>query len=350
MSGEVHITDVRAAHRFDPVPLERFLEGRLEGFAPPLSLRQFEGGQSNPTYLLEAAGRRWVLRKKPPGELLPSAHQVGREHQILRALEGRGVPVPRSLVHCTDPEVVGSEFFVMEWLPGRVFLDPLLPGVSPQDRRAIYEHFIDVLARLHALDPVAIGVPEGFGRPGNYYARQVSRWTKQYQASRTHDIPEMDKVMVWLADNTPEDGRSAIVHGDYTLRNCLIDPKAPRIAGVLDWELSTLGHPFADVAHACLFTFSGHSDEAFRSLGVPTRQEIIERYVRASGQEPAEGWTFYFAFALFRIAAINQGVYKRGLEGNAASDHFMEALPGVRASAVRAWELVRAGTDTGSAS
>jgi aminoglycoside phosphotransferase (APT) family kinase protein len=347
MTGEVSLTDVRAAHRFDPAPLERYLSGRLEGFEAPLTIRQFEGGQSNPTYLLEARGRRWVLRKKPPGDLLPSAHQVGREHQVLRALEGSGVPVPRSLLHYPDADLIGSEFFIMEWVPGRVFLDPLLPGLTPDERRSIYDHFIDVLAQLHALDPAAIGLSEGFGRPGNYYARQVSRWTKQYQASRTHDIPEMDRLMAWLADHVPGEERVGVVHGDYTLRNCLIDPLRPRISAVLDWELSTLGHPFADLAHACLFTFSGRSDADFQALGVPTRSELIERYLRASGRSPVSDWRFYFAFALFRIAAINQGVYRRGLEGNAASDHFMEALPGVRASAVRAWELVESGPGSG---
>jgi aminoglycoside phosphotransferase (APT) family kinase protein len=340
MADEAELTNVRVAHRFDVAALEAYLAGRFPGFAPPLNVRQFEGGQSNPTFLLEAAGRRWVLRKKPPGTLLPSAHQVGREYRVMKALEPTGFPAPRMLAHCEDPGVIGAEFFVMEWVSGRVFPDPLLPSLSPVERGALYQDFIDTLARLHAIDPASIGLDEGFGRAGNYYERQISRWSKQYAASRTDDIPEMEQLIAWLPKNIPDDDATSIVHGDYSLRNCIVHPSEPRVAAVLDWELSTIGHPLADVAYACLFYFGETDEAAITASGIPARADLVARYFAASGRSPIADWTFHLAFVLFRVAAINQGVYKRGLDGNAASDRYLMALPGIRRSARRAWRLV----------
>jgi aminoglycoside phosphotransferase (APT) family kinase protein len=340
MTGDPQITPVRMAHRIDEVALSSYLEGRLPGFSPPFTLRQFEGGQSNPTYLIDAGGRRWVLRKKPPGKLLPSAHQVGREHRVLEALKGGGVPAPTPRLHCTDETVIGTEFFVMDWVAGRVFQDPLLPELSPSERRALYLDLFDVLARLHAIDPASVGLSD-FGKTGNYFARQIARWSGQYVASQTDDLPDMTFLMAWLPEHIPGDDRVSIVHGDYTVRNCIVAPDAPRIAAVLDWELSTLGHPLADVAHACLFYFGDTGADAIAALGVPSLDELRTRYLEAIGHGGQIDWTFYMAFALFRIAAINQGVYRRGLDGNAASENFLLVRPSIARLSARACALIR---------
>ncbi len=340
MTGEAVVTEMRPAHRFDADRLEAWLIGRLPDFEPPLRVRQFEGGQSNPTFLLEAGDRRWVLRKKPTGVLLPSAHQVGREYTIIKALDGSGVPVPTARLHCEDPEVIGTEFFIMDCVEGRVFGDPLLPDLTPAERRALYEDQMKVLARLHAVDYAAVGLGDGFGRPGNYYERQISRWTRSYIAAQTEDIPEMTRLMEWLPANIPADDQVTIVHGDSSLRNCMTHPTEPRIAAVLDWELSTIGHPYADVAFATLFQMGDTSQDDIVALGIPSQQEMFDLYFAASGRPPPADWTFYLAFILFRIAAINQGVYKRGLDGNAASDTYMLAVPGIKRSSAYACRLI----------
>ena len=339
MTGEAVVTDIRAAHLFDVAALEVWLTGRLEGFAPPLSVRQFEGGQSNPTFLLEAGGRRWVMRKKPPGVLLPSAHQVDREFRVIHALRDTGVPVPTARVHCADPAVIGAEFFIMDWVKGRILPDPLLPEMTPAERGALYEDFITVLARLHAVDLEAVGLTD-YGRPGNYYQRQIGRWIKQYELSRTEDIPEMAALMDWLPANIPEDDQVTLAHGDYSIRNTMVHPSEPRIVAVLDWELSTIGHPYADVAYATLFQMGETPQAEITALGIPGQQAVFDRYIELSGRPAPADWTFYKVFVLFRIAAINQGVYKRGLDGNAASENFAFVLPTIRRHAQRAWALV----------
>lgn len=321
------LTEVRPAHRFDEAALSDYLSGRLDGFSGNLTVRQFEGGQSNPTYQLVCGDRRYVLRKKPPGDLLPSAHAVEREHKVMSALQDSGVPVPRTYMLCEDDTIIGTPFFVMEWVDGRVFTDSRLPDVSPADRRSIMDHFYDVLAALHTVDYQTRGLGE-FGRPGNYYARQISRWSRQYVASKTEDIPDMDYLMEWLPENIPTSDETTLVHGDYRIGNCIVHPTEPKIVAVLDWELSTLGHPLADLAYCCQ---GYHADVApgetlqdldFSDYGIPSEPEVLRRYAASVGIPAIENWSFYMAFTLFRSGAIIQGVYKRGLDGNASSDHF----------------------------
>ena len=341
----VELVPVRAAHRFDETALRRYLADHLEGFSGPLDVVQFEGGQSNPTYLLRDEIRAYVLRKKPPGELLPSAHAVDREYRVMSALADTEVPVPETYLFCADESIIGTPFFVMERVPGRVLIDPLLPDLAPVDRRALYEHFVEVLAALHRVDHEAVGLGD-FGRPGNYYARQISRWSKQYRASETERIEAMDRLIDWLPENVPESDQSGIVHGDYRLGNCIVHPSEPRIVSVLDWELSTLGHPLADLAYCCMGyrADTGHTGSFleidFAATGIPTEDEFVGRYCRLTGRDEIEHWTFYVAFALFRMAAIVQGVYKRGLDGIASSERAVTFKDVCRLRADQAWSLV----------
>ena len=341
----VELVPVRAAHRFDEAALRRYLANHLEGFSGPLDVVQFEGGQSNPTYLLRDETRTYVMRKKPPGELLPSAHAVDREYRVMSALADTEVPVPETYLFCADESIIGTPFFVMERVPGRVLIDPLLPDLRPVDRRALYEHFVEVLAALHRVDHEAVGLGD-FGRPGNYYARQISRWSKQYRASETERIEAMDRLIDWLPENIPESDESGIVHGDYRLGNCIVHPSEPRIVSVLDWELSTLGHPLADLAYCCMGyrADTGHTGSFleidFAATGIPTEDEFVGRYCRLTGRDEIEHWTFYVAFALFRMAAIVQGVYKRGLDGIASSERAVTFKDVCRLRADQAWSLV----------
>ncbi len=236
---------VADAHRFDVPTLERYLRAQIDGFEGPLTAVQFEGGQSNPTFRLDAGGRSYVLRRKPPGKLLPSAHAVDREFRVMRALAGTAVPVARCHCLCTDETVIGSMFYVMDFVPGRVLWDPLLPGMTPPDRAAIFDEANRVIAALHSIDPAAVGLAD-YGKPGNYFARQIDRWSRQYKASETEPIPAMDRLIEWLPHNVPPGDETAIVHGDFRLDNLIFHPTEPRVLAVLDWELSTLGHPMAD--------------------------------------------------------------------------------------------------------
>ncbi len=338
--------EVREAHRFEVAALERYLAERIEGLAGPVTIRQFEGGQSNPTYYVAAAGREYVLRRKPPGRLLPSAHLVEREHRILSALEGSGVPVPRTRLLCEDPGVIGTVFYVMDYVPGRVFRDPRLPGLTPRDREAIYEHMVDILARLHRLDWQALGLAD-FGRPGNYFARQIHRWTEQYRASETETIPSMDRLIAWLPEHIPADDRTTVVHGDFRLENMVVHPIEPRIVAVLDWELSTLGHPLADLAYNCLpyhlggAVFPGLADEDLAALGIPSEDRSLDAYCRRVGRSGIPDWPFYLAFAMFRLAAILQGIMGRVRDGTAADRRAREHGVLARPLADAAWALVR---------
>src|SRR5687768_7211202 len=244
-------TSIRHGHEIDDNALDRYLREHLPGYRGPFDIRQFEGGQSNPTYLLHTSDRDYVLRKKPPGQLLPSAHQVDREYRVMTALGDSDIPVPHTHLLCADPLVIGTPFFVMECMDGRVFRQPHLPGVSPEDRAAMYDDMADVLARLHRVDVRAAGLSD-YGKPGNYYARQIARWSQQYLAARTDDIPAMDRLMQWLPAHIPPGDDTAIVHGDYRVENLIFHPVEPRIVAIVDWELSTLGHPLADLAYNCL--------------------------------------------------------------------------------------------------
>ena len=349
MSDIPELTPVRAAHRFDERALGRFLQGELPDFPAGESLvvRQFEGGQSNPTFLLAAGDREWVLRKQPPGDLLPSAHQVDREYRVMKALEATAVPVPRMYLLCEDPGVIGTRFYLMEKVEGRVFANPLMPEVSPEERTAVYRHLADVLAALHAVPAEEVGLAS-FGRPGNYYERQISRWSKQYVASRTEEIPEMDALMEWLPRHIPAAPETVVVHGDYRLGNAIVHPVEPRIVAILDWELSTLGHPLADLGYVCQTYHADEEDQHglnrpnLGELGIPTEAEFVARYCDVAGRGRIENWPFYLVYNLFRSAAIIQGVYRRGLDGNASSETALGFAGYCRARAERAWELADA--------
>jgi aminoglycoside phosphotransferase (APT) family kinase protein len=327
--SDVALTPVREAHRFDEAALAAYLEANVEGFDGPLTVRQFEGGQSNPTFQLQTAGRRYVLRKQPPGVLLPSAHQVDREYRVMKALAGTDVPVPGMYCLCEDSSVIGTKFYVMEMVEGRLFTETLLPGLTPDERRAIYLDLARVLATLHNVDVDAVGLTD-FGRPGNYYERQIGRWTKQYLASKTEEIEAMDRLMAWLPENIPEQKKTVIVHGDYRLGNTLIHPTEPRIVAVLDWELSTLGDGLADLGYLCqdyhadAYFSEGLGSADLESIGIPTEAEFVAEYCRHAGIDRIDNWPFYLIYNMFRSAAIIQGVYKRGLDGNASSAKALE--------------------------
>lgn len=319
---------VRPAHRFDEAGLHRYLAGRLPEIGPTLEVRQFQGGASNPTFLLSTDGRdgptRFVLRKKPPGQLLASAHQVDREYRVMSALEGL-VPVPRMRLLCEDPEVIGAAFYVMDYLEGRIFRDATLPGLAPAERREIYDQLNQVLAALHQVDFEAAGLGD-FGRPGNYFERQIARWTRQYRDAETETIPAMEALIERLPGLIPADASISIAHGDYRLENVMFHPTEPRLIAVLDWELSTIGHPLADLAYNA-FLWRSHSPGwgsldgvDFAASGIPTEAEYVAAYCARTGRGAIEGWPFYVAFSVFRLASISQGVFRRVLAGNAASD------------------------------
>lgn len=345
MSTEAKLTPVRDAHRFDEAALAEYLKVRLYGFREPFRMLQFEGGQSNPTFLLDCGDHKYVLRKKPPGKLLPSAHQVDREYRVMKALENTDVPVPKMYLLCEDAQVIGTTFFVMEYVDGRLFGNVTLPGISPAKRRAIYFEMIRVLAALHSVDYVALGLSD-FGKPGNYFARQIGRWSKQYVAAKTDHIPSMENLMQYLPQNVPLDDATCIAHGDYRMENMLFHPGEPKMMALLDWELSTLGHPLADLAYSCgsyHFAITGS-----RSLvgiagvqsGIPCESEFVEEYCRRTGREGIPDWNFYMAFAFFRLASILQGVYKRGLMGIASSTEALQRGKLARSISDLAWSFI----------
>jgi aminoglycoside phosphotransferase (APT) family kinase protein len=331
-------------HRFDEAALARYLAAQLPGFGGSLSVRQFQGGQSNPTFHLQAGNRAYVLRKKPPGALLPSAHAVDREFRVLRALAGSAVPVPAVHLLCADEGVIGQMFYVMDAVEGRVFADRLLPGCSPAERAAMYDDMNRILAALHRVDWRAAGL-DGFGRADGYVARQVARWSRQYAASRTEPVPAMDRLIDWLPAHLPASDAAAIVHGDYRVGNLIFHPTEPRIAAVLDWELATIGHPLADLAYNCLaYRLTGTHDHGFPpgdpgALGLPRETDYVAAYCARAGRPAIEDWEFFIVFAMFRIAAILAGVHRRGLDGNAADARALEASRDYREIAARAWAI-----------
>ena len=298
----------------------------VPGFRGPLDYQKTPTGQSNPTFILSAPSGRYVLRRKPPGELLKSAHAVDREFRIQQALAGTAVPVARMLALCQDESVIGSIFYIMECVDGEVHFDPRLPDKSPEWRAAMFDDMNRVLAALHDVDVAAVGLSE-FGRPGSYFARQVGRWTKQYRASETETIADMDDLIAWLEANMPEDdGITTLVHGDYRIDNLIYGRDAPKIAAVLDWELSTLGHPYSDVAYQCMQwrmpageDGRGFGDTDRTLLGIPSEQAYVDRYCEWRGIPGIPIFGFCLAFSFFRMAAIIQGVKKRGLDGNASN-------------------------------
>ena len=326
------LTAVRPEHRLDEGALGGYLASKLPDLRLPLAVWQFEGGQSNPTFLLEdRGGRRLVLRKKPPGTLQPSAHQVEREYRVMRALSTTSVPVPQMLDLCEAPEVLGTAFFVMEFVAGRVLRDPSLPGLSPAERGATYEAMNEVIARLHAVDYRALGLSD-FGKPAQYLERQVSRWNKQWLAARTEPIPAMDWLAAWLADHLPAEEPPAIAHGDLRLDNFLFHEREHRVLALIDWELSTLGDPLADLAYSCLAYhlpalgrgLGGLAGVDVTALGIPTEAEYVAAYCRRTGRPGIAHFGFFLAFGLFRLASIAQGVQARALAGSASSSRARE--------------------------
>ncbi len=336
--------DVSEKHRFDRASLVEFMKGNVEGFEGPLEVSQFKGGQSNPTYRLATPTKNYVLRRKPPGKLLPSAHAMDREYRIITALGSTGFPVPRSYCLCEDESVIGTMFYIMDCVEGRIFWEPLLPGMEPEERAAIYASMNETLARLHGSDYKALGL-EDFGRPGNYFARQIARWSKQYRASETDKIEEMDRLMVWLPENIPAGDETTIVHGDYRLDNMVFHPTEPRVVAVLDWELCTLGHPLADFSYQLSqwrtpkeFT-NGLAGADLASLGIPSEAEYTASYCRHTGRERIGDVEFYMAYNFFRMAGILQGIAGRVRDGTAASDHAAETAAIVRPLAEVAWKF-----------
>jgi aminoglycoside phosphotransferase (APT) family kinase protein len=318
---------VEERHRIDIAALERFLGFRIS------QVEQFKGGQSNPTYRIQAAdGGRFVLRRKPPGKLLPSAHAVEREYRVIKALHPTGFPVAQPHSLCEDDSVIGTAFYVMDYVEGRVLWDPALPGMTRGERAAIWDEQNRVIALLHTIDYRSVGL-EGFGKPGNYIARQVERWSKQYRASETQRIEAMDNLIAWLPENIPPEAGTSVVHGDFRLDNTIFHPTEARILAVLDWELSTLGDPLADFAYHCMSwhippdKFRGIAGLAIEELGIPSEARYVQAYCKRTGRKAIDPshWDFYLAYNLFRIAAICQGIAKRVIEGTAASTFAAEA-------------------------
>jgi aminoglycoside phosphotransferase (APT) family kinase protein len=314
---------------FDPGALRAYLDSRVRAVAGLLRIVRIAGGQSNPTYRVEDDHGPLVLRKQPGGPLLPSAHAIDREYRVMRALAATDVPVPRMLAFCSDPAVLGTPFYLMEHVQGRVFADYSLPGCTRAERGAMYDAMADTMARLHRVDPAAVGLGD-YGRAGNYFARQVARWTKQWQQSRTRDNPWLDRLIEWLPENLPPGDEARLVHGDFRMGNLMFAPREPRVVAVLDWELSTLGHPLADVAFnvmawRCLPSeYGGILGLDLRALGIPSEAEYLARYYALAGRsEPATA--FHFAFSMFRFAVIFEGIAARAALGNAAASNAAEA-------------------------
>jgi aminoglycoside phosphotransferase (APT) family kinase protein len=326
--------------------LEPWLRRHVEGFRGPLAAERFAGGQSNPTYKLAAASGDYVLRRKPPGPLLPSAHAVDREFRVMRALAGTAVPVPRVFALCEDDSVIGSAFYIMEFLDGRIFWDQRLPGLTPDERGAMFDSMNAVIAALHSVAYAAAGLGD-FGRPGNYMARQIGRWSRQYRTSETESIAAMNRLIDWLPLHLPPESAPAIVHGDYRMDNLVFHKTEPRVIGVLDWELSTIGDPLADFAyHAMIWRitpelFRGLAGIDFAALGIPDEAAYVAAYCRRSGRGAIAAWEFYMVYSLFRIAAIVQGIAKRAIDGTAASAEASEVGRLARPIADQAWALAQ---------
>jgi aminoglycoside phosphotransferase (APT) family kinase protein len=345
--------EVAAALTFDAERLGDYLAARLPGFGGPLGVRQFKGGQSNPTYLVETPARRYVLRRKPPGRLLPSAHAVDREYRVIRALHAQGFPVAQPLLYCDDADLVGTPFYVMDFVAGRVFWDPHMPSATVGERSAIYDGVVATLARLHTFDPTTLGLSD-FGRGENYVARQVERWSKQYRASQMETVDSaergtMERLMTWLPAHLPPPTPVRLVHGDYRLDNVIVAPSGAAILAVLDWELSTLGDPLADFTYHLMAydmppspTAAGFGTLAGRdlaALGIPTRDAMVEAYRARTGLDPRPHLAIYLAYNFFRLAAILQGIAGRVRDGTAASADAAALAQMVQPLAAKAWDF-----------
>jgi aminoglycoside phosphotransferase (APT) family kinase protein len=344
-SGTKEVAD---ALKFDPAPLEAWLSHEVPGFTGPLEVRQFKGGQSNPTYFLQTPARAYVLRRKPPGKLLPSAHAVDREYRVIRALHGQRFPVAAPILYCDDESVVGTPFYVMGFVAGRVFWEPQMPGSNPVERATVYDAMNATLARLHAFEPSDIGLAD-FGRGENYVARQVDRWSKQYRASETERIDAMEQLIAWLPAHVPPSRPIRLVHGDYRLDNMILAATEPKVLAVLDWELSTLGDPLADFSYHLMQWVMPPSDAGVGSLvehdlaalGIPALASYVERYVERTGLDPRPHLPVYLAYNFFRLAAIFQGIVGRVRDGTATSEYAPAKAQMVRPLAEKAWEFAR---------
>jgi len=333
------------ALRFDETKVGKYLAAHVKGFRGPYRATQFRGGQSNPTYLIEAASGRYVMRRKPPGQLLPSAHAVDREFRVIKALHEAGFPVPRAYCLCEDDEPAGTMFYVMGYVEGRVIWDGSMPGETPANRRTMFESWGDTLAELHSLDYVELGL-EDFGRPGNYFARQISRWSKQFLASQTQDAHKMERLIEWLPSHIPEENSVSLVHGDLSLHNVMFHSTEPRVVAVLDWEISTIGHPIADLTYNMLAWYAPSTPGAIASLlgldhdalGIPTMDEYLERYCQRTGREGIKAMDYYCAYNLFRIAAILQGIVGRVRDGTASNENAEAMATHVVPLSELAWE------------
>ena len=342
--------DVADALRIDAAQLEAYLAREVREFVGPLAVRQFKGGQSNPTYLLETPSRKYVLRRKPPGKLLPSAHAVDREFRAIRALHAQGFPVAEPVIYCADETVAGTAFYVMGYVEGRVFWNPEMPGSNPAERAAVYDAMNATLARLHSFDPAQVGLSD-FGRGENYVARQADRWSKQYRASETQTIDEMERLIEWLPGHIPPPGPIRLVHGDYRLDNVILHAREPKVLAVLDWELSTLGDPLADFTYHLMQwhmppeeTGAGTGSLVgfdLKALGIPSLGAYVDTYVERTGLDPRPHLNAYLAYNFFRIAAILQGIAGRVRDGTATSEHAPAKAQMVRPLAEVAWRFAR---------
>jgi aminoglycoside phosphotransferase (APT) family kinase protein len=341
---------VQERHRFDVARLEQFMREQVEGYSGTLEVEQFKGGQSNPTFRLKAGDKRYVLRRKPPGKLLPSAHAVDREFRVIGALHAQGFPVAAPVIYCDDADVAGTPFYLMDHVEGRVIWEPHMPDAARSERAAVYDAMNATLARLHSFDPAALGLAD-FGRGDSYVARQVERWSKQYRASEIDAIEEMERLIAWLPSHLPPAAPVRIVHGDYRLDNIILAPSQPKVLAVLDWELSTLGDPLADLAYhlmqwdmppsesgAGVGTLLGHD---LAGLGIPARSDYVNAYVARTGLDPRPHLAVYLAYNFFRMAAILQGIVGRVRDGTATSETAAAMAPLVRPLAVKAWQFAR---------
>ncbi len=337
---------VREQHRFDSARLQAYLEENLEGFSGHLTVAQFKGGQSCPTYRLSAGGKHYVLRRKPPGKLLPSAHAVDREYRVLTALAGTDVPVARTYLVCEDEDIVGTIFYLMDCVEGRVFWDQTLPEIAKPERAAYFDAMNRALAALHTIDHEAVGL-SGFGKVGQYLERQISRWSKQYKISETEKIEEMDRLIEWLPANIPPGDETCVVHGDYRMDNMIFHATEPRVLAILDWELATLGHPLADFSYHLMSwrlggdLFRGIAGHDLEALGIPTEDDYIAAYCRRTGREGVGNLDWYLAYNMFRLCGILQGIAKRAIDGTAASEHALEQGRRARPMAEAAWAAVQ---------
>ena len=335
---------VAEKNRFDLARLDNYMRAHVGGFGGKIEVEQFKGGQSNPTYRLSAGGKRYVMRAKPgpAARLLPSAHAVEREFRVITALGNADIPVPRTYALCEDEGVIGRAFYIMDCVEGRVLWEQSLPGMTKPERAAIYDEMNRVIAALHRVDYRTIGLAD-YGRPGNYFARQIARWTKQYKTSETEKIEAMDNLIAWLPDNIPPGDETTVVHGDYRLDNLIFHPSEPKILAILDWELSTLGHPLADISYHCMSwrippgQFRGIGGLDLASLGIPTEEEYVAAYCKRTGRTGIGNWDFYLAYNMFRIAGILQGIMKRVVDGTAASEHAADAGRRARPMAEMGW-------------